>query len=394
MTISAPSSATGLPVLRRFAWLLLWGCGLFPHAPLAAQDGWVIDLDSTAGQKTPLLISRQPSAGGPLPRPTRVEMWLESADVQTTPPVSGTVTWDDGRIRFQPRYGLVAGQRYRLEVILPDRRERLSLTVPQTQRPPAEVQAIYPSGRQIPENTLRFYIDFSLPMQRGNVYDFLELRGPEGQPVELPFLEIEQELWSRDGTRLTLLIDPGRIKRGLKPRRDMGPVFEAGKTYELVVAGDWPDAWGRKLGKEVRHSYEAIAADEQQPLPASWNLTTPRPGTRNPLVIAFPESLDAGMLARMIVVGRQGEGALAGAGLPGAEERSWEFTPTEPWLEGHYEIRVDNLLEDLAGNSIEKRFDVDLFEELQPLRAGTSVLKFSIGRSAAGDSRSGESRCR
>ena len=40
---------------------------------------------------------------------------------------------------------------------------------------------------------------------------------PSGQAVADPFLELDEELWSTDGRRFTLLFDPGRIKRGLKP---------------------------------------------------------------------------------------------------------------------------------------------------------------------------------
>ena len=57
-------------------------------------------------------------------------------------------------------------------------------------------------------------------MQRGDIYRYIRLLDDEGIAVELPFLEIEQELWSRDGHRLMLLLDPGRVKRELKPRID------------------------------------------------------------------------------------------------------------------------------------------------------------------------------
>ena len=34
------------------------------------------------------------------------------------------------------------------------------------------------------------------------------------EAIELPFLEIDEELWDPAMMRLTLFIDPGRIKRG------------------------------------------------------------------------------------------------------------------------------------------------------------------------------------
>ena len=63
-----------------------------------------------------------------------------------------------------------------------------------------------------------------------------------------PFLELDEELWSPDGTRFTLIFDPGRIKRGLKPREEVGPVLEAGKSYSLVI----DRRLARRIGKPAR----------------------------------------------------------------------------------------------------------------------------------------------
>ena len=52
-----------------------------------------------------------------------------------------------------------------------------------------------------------------------------------------PFLELEQELWSGDGRRFTLLFDPGRIKRGLKPREEQGPSSSRGFSPRLIRPG-------------------------------------------------------------------------------------------------------------------------------------------------------------
>ena len=65
--------------------------------------------------------------------------------------------------------------------------------------------------------------------------------------VDLPFLELEQELWDSSGKRFTLFFDPGRIKRGLKPREEVGPALEEGKSYTFVVDRAWHDAQGDSL---------------------------------------------------------------------------------------------------------------------------------------------------
>ncbi len=56
----------------------------------------------------------------------------------------------------------------------------------------------------------------------------MTLLNEKGRKLDVPFLEVGEELWDPTGTRLTLLLDPGRIKRGLKPREDLGPILEAG----------------------------------------------------------------------------------------------------------------------------------------------------------------------
>ena len=97
-------------------------------------------------------------------------------------------------------------------------------------------------------------------MSRGEAYRHIRLLDGAGKPVDTPFLELDEELWLRDGTRFTLLFDPGRIKRGLKPREELGPVLEAGKSYQLVIDRDWLDAEGNPLKTEFRKTLRRRAA--------------------------------------------------------------------------------------------------------------------------------------
>ncbi len=41
-------------------------------------------------------------------------------------------------------------------------------------------------------------------------------------------------------------------------------------------------------------------------------------------------------------------------------ERRWEFHPGMRWRQGKYLLRVETILEDLAGNSVGRPFEVDL----------------------------------
>ncbi|MCX7667077.1 MAG: hypothetical protein N2112_16210, partial [Gemmataceae bacterium] len=107
--------------------------------------------------------------------------------------------------------------------------------------PPTHVVQVYPTSEMVPENLLKFYLEFSGPMKRGEVYKHVKILDAKGKPVVLPFLELDEELWDVTGTRLTLFIDPGRIKRGLKPREEDGPVLEAGERYTLEISTNWKD---------------------------------------------------------------------------------------------------------------------------------------------------------
>jgi hypothetical protein len=182
----------------------------------------------------------------------------------------------------------------------------------------------------------------------------------DGQAVELPFLRLGEELWDPSGTRLTLLIDPGRIKRGLKPREENGPVLEAGRSYTLVIDPGWPDAEGDPLAREFRKEFRAEAPDEIQPDPKTWTIDRPSASTRKPIAITFPEPLDRALIeSGLTLVDGKGE-PVAGSLKIGANETRWEFTPEIPWAAGDYRLLVDADLEDLAGNSILRPFEVDV----------------------------------
>src|SRR5205823_11683424 len=142
--------------------------------------------------------------------------------------VEGTV------LRFEPRFPLQRGLRYQVvfrQALLPDANIQkpdvnAEFMIPKLAAgPPTVVEHVYPSRDKLPENQLKFYLHFSAPMSRGEAYQQIQLLDEKGKVVELPFLELDEELWDPDGKRFTLFFDPGRIKRGLKPREEVGPAL-------------------------------------------------------------------------------------------------------------------------------------------------------------------------
>jgi hypothetical protein len=231
----------------------------------------------------------------------------------------------------------------------------------------------------LPANLLKFYIHFSAPMCRGHIYEHIHMLDEAGRPVELPFLEIDEELWNPEMTRLTLFIDPGRIKRGVQPLEEIGPVLEAGKSYTLVINRAWQDADGNPLKESYSKSFKAGPPAREQLVTKTWKVTPPPAGSRRPVRIIFPNPLDHALAQRMIQVTDQDGRLVPGeAGLTDSE-REWSFAPAKPWPAGPHFLVVQTAIEDLAGNNIGKPFEVDLFEDVLPrIRNATISLAFEV----------------
>jgi hypothetical protein len=224
---------------------------------------------------------------------------------------------------------------------------------------------VYPTSDRLPENQLKFYLHFSAPMSKGDSYKHIKLLDEKGKTVDVPFLELDQELWDPTGQRLTLFCDPGRIKRGLKPREEDGPVLEEGKSYTLVIQREFEDANGNPLKEAFRKKFKALGPDDQQPDPKTWKIKSPAAGTREPVIVTFPKCMDQALAERLVWVA-DGKGQKpAGKVTVTEQETVWEFKPEKAWEAGTYQLVADTRLEDLAGNSIAKPFEVDVFHPVQ-----------------------------
>jgi hypothetical protein len=240
--------------------------------------------------------------------------------------------------------------------------------------PTTVVAQIFPSADLLPENLLKFYVHFSAPMSRGHIYEHIHLTDERGKDIELPFLEIDEELWDPAMKRLTLFIDPGRIKRGVQPLEEVGPALEEGKRFTLMIDPGWVDGSGNPLKAGFRKTFRVGAPDREPPDPAQWKIAAPAAGTRKPLRITFPKPMDHALALRMIRVPNvDGRAALED------QERVWLFTPSKEWQAGRHKVQVQTTIEDLAGNNIGKPFEVDLFESVQPKITNAIVeLPFAI----------------
>lgn len=292
-------------------------------------------------------------------------VFAEQAHVANVPPMGGTWSVAAGRLRFEPSFPFTRGVRYRAEYRGPGAPVVVSFFELPADLTPATttVVRIFPTAAVLPENLLKFYVHFSAPMSRGGIFEHVQLKDEAGRVIELPFLELAEELWDPTMTRLTLLIDPGRIKRGVKPLMDVGPVFEAGKRFTLAIAAECRDAANRPLRSAFEKSFRIAAADRTPIAPTSWKIAAPKAGTRDALRVEFGEPLDAALALSKVAVAMAAT-ELEGEATLGPEERAWIFTPDQPWRAGPHRLVVATMIEDLAGNNVGKLFDVDVFERV------------------------------
>lgn len=294
------------------------------------------------------------------------------------PPMAGAWSVAGNRLRFAPRFPFSRGVRYRAEFRPAGEAPAIAFfELPADHiSPTTTVLQVFPSADRLPENQLKFYVQFSAPMSRGGTYEHIRLRDAGGVAIELPFLELDEELWDPTMTRLTLLIDPGRIKRGVKPLEDVGPVFEVGKTYSLTIDAACRDAAGRVLRESFAKKIEIVLADRTPPDAARWKISPPAAGTRDALVVEFDEPMDHALALRLIGVAGEKAGKLLplpGEATLGGNEQRWIFMPAQPWSAGAHRLTIQTTIEDLAGNNIGKAFDVDLAEAGQQRPASETV---------------------
>jgi hypothetical protein len=237
---------------------------------------------------------------------------------------------------------------------------------------------MYPTADRLPANLLRLYLVFDRAMSTGESRAHLTLVDDTNRPVEGAFLELDDELWDATGTRLTVLFDPGRIKRGLRANLESGPPLVAGRRYTLVVDAGWRDANGRPLGVAWSKVFEVVGPDRASPVVNDWTIDAPAPGTRQPLVLRFPEILDRALLSSAITVFDTAGTQIRGAVDAGTEERTWTLTPDRLWCDGDYELRVSSELEDVAGNSLRRVFDAEMADGVASQAAVPSVVTRSF----------------
>jgi hypothetical protein len=274
----------------------------------------------------------------------------ESSPLQ---PAAGRYELDRDRLLFLPRFPFVAGTGYSVVVD----GEAFSIERPAAPaQPETAVAEIFPTAAELPANQLKLYVAFSAPMSEGFAARAVSVRAAgSGEQLSGVFAHLEPELWDPRRTRLTLLLDPGRIKRGLVGNTEVGTALREGEALIVEVAESFRDEAGRPLRAPASRRYEVGPAVRQRVDPGAWRLDAPAAGSTGPLVATFDRPLDRALLEHCLTV-QDVDGTVA----IGAGELTWSLTPATPWRAGRRTLRIDTRLEDLAGNSLVRVFDRDL----------------------------------
>lgn len=253
------------------------------------------------------------------------------------PSMAGTFErHQDDALVFTPTFLFEEGARYALVV---DGALVATFVRPVTPPPaPTTVSAIFPTGGTVPANLRRMYIHFSAPMSEEFAAHAVRISDAvSGASLPDVLQGGGQERWNPARTRLTLLLDPGRLIQG--------------RPVVITVGAILQDAAGQPLGEECSRRYGVGPALAGPLDPALWTMNKPAAGSLQALQLAFDRPLDRALLARCLAVQHTDGTAVDGEIHVAAGERSWTFRPRQPWI-GPCALVVDAHLEDVAGNAV------------------------------------------
>lgn len=341
-----------MSLLRVLASVLAGVGWLLPVTALA--EGVRLVVPAVPADPVTLSLGERPSG---LSLEDMVQVYVGEADrcCDGKSPMAGTYGFADGAVVFDPAFDFLEGQPYTVTSWQGDVTE--FAIQPAAQAPVPEVLAIYPSGDTVPENTLRFYIEFSAPMMPHQSAELIALEAADGTVETSAFMHFKQELWNADRTRLTLLMDPGRIKRGVAQNRRLGPALLETERYALVISDGWPAANGRAVASGFAKPFVVAPALRSLPSVEAWELSVPEIESVDPVTVVFDRPFDRFQTLESLTLRRPDGTRVGGTSRLEENETVWRFTPVQPWDGTPLELVVDARLEDVAGNNFRDTLD-------------------------------------
>jgi len=218
----------------------------------------------------------------------------------------------------------------------------------------------YPRVAVVPSNALRFYLVFPAPMTTGDIFTHLQLIDIEKhEPVAGAFREVE--LWSPDTKRLTVWLHPGRQKSGVNLNDDEGPVLIEGRHYTLVLDRNVTTTQGVELPADVTLTFTVGPSVHAVLDSKEWTVMAPHAEVKlswpkAPVELRFGRTMDWAMVHEAVKA--------SAPGIVLVEEctdgTSWLLYPDSAWTSETHFIEVSPDLEDMAGNNLNRPFEVDV----------------------------------
>lgn len=364
---------------------------LFVHSTDAARDpSRIIAVVHASKSKVWAGIAANPTSAQKL-------LWLEKIGSGDTQRLFGSYAVADDELIFTPAAPLAAGAMYHIVFLPPglseaDARaafrtgfgtvtgkgklELIHQVSEPTKTTAPSVKSVHPSADALPANHLKLYLTFSEPMEHGVFMERIKLLRADGSEISGPFRETE--LWSPDDKRLTVWLHPGRQKTGVNLNEDEGPVLREGDNVTLAISGDWRSTGGQKLGADFKKTFRVTKTDHEQPDPSKWTVHPPKAGMREPLRVEFLEPLDWALLQNSLSVFTTSGSRIEGQIEVATGEREWRMTPATNWSAGDATIKIDPVLEDLAGNNLNGPFEVDVSASTGKGGASVTELRFRV----------------
>ena len=288
--------------------------------------------------------------------------------------VLGEYLIKDNAIVFKPLIAFTRGLKYEI-IIASKQLAEIEIPLPDLTMAP-EVLAIYPTSDTVPVNLLKIYIEFSKQMQEGDALKNITVI--KNQSDTIPSVFLDQELWNKERTVLTLWLDPGRIKRDLQPNKKLGAPLEQNNNYQIIINRDWQDGQGVLLKSAYKKNFIVVQRDGISPDPSNWTINKPTAGRRQSLKIALHESLDYILLKNVIRITDNQGSIINGIIETTNEETILVFIPSAEWKPGDYTVEIESRLEDLAGNNLNRLFDKDLSKSNMTEQKEIFTRKFHV----------------
>jgi hypothetical protein len=285
---------------------------------------------------------------------------LDDDSKKPGPAILGKYERDGNDLTFTPRFDFIGGQTYRATLLRDGKPVSINYVMPApAAKGPLKVLKVYPTTDVLPANHLKFYIYFDRPIRGGKeLFKLIQLVDDKGNVIDEPWLI--DEFWDDANNCLIIYIHPGRIKWGVELRQQLGPVLFEKRNYAFRIKGELSDPDGNKIGKDYVKKFRTTPENRVRIDVSQWKLEAPKAGGREPLTFNFPKSLDHRSLQRFISVTDEKGKAIDGTMSIGPEEKRWQFVPAQPWQARTYRLDVEDVLEDVAGNTPKLPFDHDL----------------------------------